>query len=95
MTLHVVAHFAAKPGKLDELKSLLNGLKEPTHQEDGCIVYELYQNTQDPADLTFIEEWESQAHLDAHLATPHVQAALGQIPQLVAAEPKILTYQLA
>jgi quinol monooxygenase YgiN len=95
MTLHVVAHFAAKPDKLNELKSILNGLKEPTHKEKGCIAYELYQNTQDPTDLTFLEEWESQAHLDAHLATSHVQAVLAQLPQLVAAEPKILTYQLA
>jgi quinol monooxygenase YgiN len=69
-------------------------LIEPTRKEAGCISYELLQNKQDPTDLTFVEEWESDAALDAHLATEHIREALSKVPDLVAAEPDIRRYSL-
>ncbi|TNF73803.1 MAG: antibiotic biosynthesis monooxygenase, partial [Acidobacteria bacterium] len=40
-TLRVVARLVAKPDKVDELRTLLTGLLEPTRAEPGCISYEL------------------------------------------------------
>ena len=50
----------ARPGKEDELRALLRGLIEPTRREPGCVTYELLQNTADPTDFTFVEEWSSE-----------------------------------
>jgi quinol monooxygenase YgiN len=36
--------------------------------EPGCVLYELWQDRDQPAKMTILEIWESQAHLDAHLA---------------------------
>jgi quinol monooxygenase YgiN len=93
-TLRVVAHIKAKPGKEDELKRLLCGLIEPTHKEAGCLEYRLYNNKADARDFTFIEEWESDAALDAHLATPHLENALSKMPVLLEGEPDIRRYLL-
>ncbi|MEW6211281.1 MAG: putative quinol monooxygenase [Acidobacteriota bacterium] len=93
-TLRVVARIIARPDKVEELRSLLAGLIEPTRKEPGCISYELLQNRHDPVDLTFVEEWESDAALDAHLATEHIREALAKVPKLVAAEPDIRRYSL-
>ena len=41
--------------------------------ESGCIRYELVAEVSSPETLHFLEEWESQRHLDEHLATPHMQ----------------------
>ena len=50
--------------------------------EDGCHGYEplvdhisnaSFQN-KDPDIIVMLEKWESVAHLEAHLATPHMQA---------------------
>lgn len=93
-TVRVVARVVALSEKVEEVKSVLIGIIEPTRQEDGCIVYELLQNQDDPTDFTFVEEWESQSLLDAHLASPHIAAADSQLDGLVAAEPDIRVYQL-
>jgi quinol monooxygenase YgiN len=62
----------AIPNKVEELKAILLGLIEPTRLEAGVIKYELLQNQSEPTDFTFVEEWESTAALDTHLASPHV-----------------------
>jgi quinol monooxygenase YgiN len=93
-TIRVVARVVALPDQVEEVKSVLLGLIEPTRKEEGCIVYELLQNQADPTDFTFVEEWESQALLEAHLASAHIEEAKSQMDGLVAAEPDIRLYQL-
>ncbi len=93
-TIRVVARVVALPDKVEEVKSVLLGLIEPTRKEQGCIVYELLQNQADPTDFTFVEEWESQALLEAHLASAHIEEAESQLDGLIAAEPDIRLYQL-
>lgn len=70
--LTVIAWMKAAPGKEDELRAALEALIEPTRQEDGFVNYDLHQAEDDPGKFFFYENWESGAHLDAHLATPHL-----------------------
>ncbi|BAZ30024.1 antibiotic biosynthesis monooxygenase [Cylindrospermum sp. NIES-4074] len=93
-TLRVVARINALPDKIEALKAVLLELIEPTRQETGAIKYELLQNQADPTDFTFVEEWESDQALNAHLATPHLQAAVAKLDGLVAAPPDIRLYYL-
>ena len=74
-TLKVVAIAETSSDKATELKKVCLGLIEPTRKESGCISYELYEDTTNPGRFTFIEEWESQEHLNVHLKTPHLVAA--------------------
>ena len=92
--VRVVAHIVAIFDKVEEVKSILLELIEPTRQESGCIAYELLQNQKDPTDFTFVEEWESQEFLNAHLATPHLTKAAAQLEGFIAAEPDIRVYEL-
>jgi quinol monooxygenase YgiN len=91
-SFRAVARLKAKPDKVDELQELLRGLVGPTRKEEGCLSYELMQNRADPTDFTFVEEWASDAALDAHFATEHIQNALSKVPDLCAEEPDIRTY---
>lgn len=85
--MKVILRLAAKPDKVEELKRILVGLAAPTRQEAGCLSYEIFQNQVDPCDFTFVEEWASEAALDAHWAAPHVQDALARGVPLLAAQP--------
>ena len=78
----VVGSFTARPGKEAEGLAAFEELVEPTHAEDGCILYALHRGTDDPARLAFIERWESREALDAHLASPHIQAILERAEDL-------------
>lgn len=93
-TLRVVARLVARPEKIDEVRSLLSALVEPTRAEPGCIAYELLHNKQDPTDFTFVEEWTDTDALYAHLHTPHVREAIELVPDLLAGEPDIRSYDV-
>ncbi|MBZ0167860.1 antibiotic biosynthesis monooxygenase [Candidatus Methylomirabilis lanthanidiphila] len=90
--VRVVARVVARPGKVEELRAVLQGLVEPTRKELGCVTYELLQNKTDPTDFTFVEEWTSEAALDAHLQSPHLQDARVKLPGLAVADPDIRRY---
>ena len=85
-TLRVVAIITAKDGKEGELKALLESLVAPTTAEKGFISYDLHSNNADPLEFVFIEEWESEEDLNAHLASPHLSDAIAKLPDLLAAE---------
>ena len=93
-TIRVVARITAIPEKVDEVKAILIALVEPTCQEEGCIKYELLQNSTDPTDFTFVEEWTSKAALDNHLASTHIAIASDQLEGLITTEPDIRLYKL-
>ena len=93
-SLRVVARAVARPDKIDELRSVLLPLIEPTRQEPGCIRYEMLQNNSDPTDFTFVEEWESDAALDAHLETDHFREVAAKLPDLIVGQPDIRRYSV-
>ena len=93
-TLRVIAKVKARPGKANELLTLLSTMIEPTRKEPGCISYSLLQNKEDPADFALIEEWQNSTALQSHFATKHFKDALVKLPNLVAAEPDIQRYHL-
>jgi quinol monooxygenase YgiN len=93
-TLRVVARVKARPDKVNELRSVLSSLVEPTCKESGCLSYKLLQNNEDPTDFTLLEEWQSNAALESHFATKHFKDAVAKLPNLVAAEPDIRRYHV-
>ena len=90
----VVARVTARAEQVETLKSLLLALVTPTREEPGCISYQLLQNSANPTDFTFLERWESQATLDAHLASPRIQQALADAAQLLSEDLDMRCYTL-
>jgi quinol monooxygenase YgiN len=78
----VVGSFKAEPGKEAEALEAFKALVDPTHAEDGCVLYALHRGADDPSRLTFVERWASREQLDAHLKSPHVAALLERAPEL-------------
>jgi len=93
-SIRVIARFAAKPDRVDDVSRILTALIEPTRKETGCITYELLQNKNDPTDFTFVEEWTSKTALDQHLATEHIGNCVAQIGEHVEANPDIRIYKV-
>ena len=92
-TITVVATCQARPGKEAALKKALIGLVAPTRQEAGCLNYDLHALPEDPAKFLFHENWTSQAHLDAHLQSAHIQALLPRVDELAVAMPEITIWE--
>lgn len=80
--LTVIARVRAKAGRQARLRQELQRLLAPTRAEAGCISYDLHQSQTDPALFVFYENWKSQADLDAHFETAHLQAMIKLVPEL-------------
>jgi quinol monooxygenase YgiN len=87
----LVVTFHARPGKEAELRKTLLGLIPPTRKEDGCINYDLHVAPDDPSKFLFYENWTTQAHLDRHAETPHIQNLVARTDELCA-EPLKLNF---
>ncbi len=85
----VIARISAKTETLAELRQILKDLVVPSRAEAGCVSYELFQDNDDPRDFITVENWDDRAAADAHLATPHVAAAIAQAGSLLAQAPLI------
>lgn len=91
--VYVVAKLQARAGKEEVLRKQLEALIEPTKREKGCRRYSLMQDRSNPAVLTMLEEWDTEADLNTHLALPHLQKLFAQLPELLAAPPEIVRYK--
>ena len=92
-TITLVATAQARPGKEKELRDALLGLVAATRKEAGCLNYDLHVSAQDPSKFLFHENWESQAAIDAHMKSPHVQALLPRVDELCMAFPDITAWE--
>jgi quinol monooxygenase YgiN len=93
-TVHVVARFLAKPGKEDEVKTILLALVAPSRREVDCYQYDLLLNPTDPRDFCFVERWGHDAALDQHSQTSHVKTARAQVDDLCEVPPDVRRYRI-
>jgi quinol monooxygenase YgiN len=91
--IRVVAHVTALPGHAAPLRAVLLALLAPTRAEPGCLFYDLHAGDT-PDVFTFIEAWATEADLDRHLQSAHIQQALVDIAPHVANAPDIRRYRV-
>jgi quinol monooxygenase YgiN len=92
-SLTVLARITAKSGMESQVRDVLLSIVNPSRNDPGCLNYDLHQAQENPALFLFHENWTSKSHLDQHLRTPHVQAALGKLGQLLAQAPEITHWE--
>jgi len=62
--------------------------------EAGCHRYELFADAHRTGVFHFIEEWESQEHLDKHLTQPHMQEYFAKTASWRAAPIELTLYEI-
>jgi len=70
--LTIVANIVAHADKIDLVHTELKKLVDITRAEEGCVLYDLHQNNDNPAHFMFFENWESRALWQTHMAAPHL-----------------------
>ena len=75
--LTVIAEIRTRPGQ-HHRQAVLDQFAKITPtvlQEEGCHGYApLVDHAASPDSIVMVEQWESVAHLEAHLQTPHMKA---------------------
>jgi quinol monooxygenase YgiN len=90
--LTVVAEITAKPGREEELRSVLTSVVPLVRAEEGCVQYDLHVNTKDPASFLFYETWKDADALKCHAGSAHMRAFGAKAADLVSGPARILTY---
>lgn len=92
--IKVVAKCIAKKDKIEKFKTTAEDLINKTRQETGNISYGLYQDTDNPQILTFIEEWKDQQALDLHIKSDHFERIVSKLNKLQTTKTKVNVYKL-
>ncbi len=83
MILHVTARFVSRDDSREQLKTQLIALAKYIQADKGCNSCTLTQSTTTPNDFLLIEEWQSQAALDTHLAEDEIKNAVKESEPLL------------
>lgn len=89
MPLPVVAVITAKPGSEGVVRDALEKLVGPTRAEQGCLSYDLYVSTEDPATFITVESWRGPADVEQHMASDHIAATFAAAGDALANPPAI------
>jgi quinol monooxygenase YgiN len=79
----------------DELVRVGQAVAQASRAEEGCIGYRIYQDTENPDEFVFVEEWESDEALRRHFATSHVAEFMQAITATLAAPPDVKFHKVA
>jgi quinol monooxygenase YgiN len=72
----------AKPGKEDELESLLRNMTVPCRSEPGNLRWDLWRDRNDAATFVVDELYKDAASVEAHRATQHYKDYASKIGDL-------------
>lgn len=78
----IMAILAARPGKAEELRDLLDDMVVASRAEPGNLRYDLWLDRTASDRFVLDELYTDQAAVDAHRATPHFQTYLTKIADL-------------
>ena len=91
--IHVVARHVARPDTVDKVREILSGLIPLSRAEPGCLKYDLFQNTSDPTDFTFMETFANEAALAIHASAPYIASLSRQLGPLLAQPSDVRVYR--
>lgn len=91
----VVARASTDASRRAELIRVSERVAVASRAEAGCLGYRIYEETERANEFVFIEEWEDEAALQAHFATPHIAEFMGSIMATVTSTPDIQFHTIA
>jgi quinol monooxygenase YgiN len=91
----VVGRVTTDDEKRERMIEVAQTVARASREEAGCINYRVYEDTEQPNDFVFVEEWADDAALQAHFATPHIAEFMGSILEAIVGAPDVNFHQIA
>lgn len=70
-TISVITRMKVKKGVIDVFLKNVQPFLTETHKESGCVLYDVYQNTQEKSFIIFHEVWTGQPAINSHISSAH------------------------
>jgi len=92
----VVVHSHIQEEHLEKFKELTTKNAEASRREDGCVRFDVLQQTEDPTRFTFVEIFKSREDGARHLETSHFKKWLEEaVPLMVEPRTRILYHDVS
>jgi quinol monooxygenase YgiN len=91
----VVGRVTSDAEKRDQLIEVAQAIASASREEDGCIDYRFYEDTEQPNHFVFVEEWADQAALERHFGTPHIDTFMRSVPATMTKQPDVMFHTVA
>jgi quinol monooxygenase YgiN len=88
---HIICTVRAKAVHRAEVAQLLLELVAPARLEDGCLYYDVYQDTEDADAFRIVDGWASEQAVAAHLEHPNVPRVVDRLLPLLEQPLQLVT----
>jgi quinol monooxygenase YgiN len=86
----IVVKQPVKPKYADDFPQLVAEFTAATRAEPGNISFDWFRSVEDPNLWLLVEVFRDTEAGQAHVASPHFQAAMTQLPELLSGIPEII-----
>jgi quinol monooxygenase YgiN len=91
----VVGRVRTDAEKRADLVRIAQAVVTASREDEGCISYRFYEDTEIANDFVFIEEWENDEALRQHFATAHIAEFMRAVPAALIAPPDVSFHTIA
>jgi len=89
----VIGSVVVQPGRLREAIALSQEHVARSRKEPGCKAHAVYQDTENPDRLVFVEQWSDQAALAQHFKVPASRAFVKALSASAVGAPSMTIYE--
>ena len=91
----VVGRVSTDPAKRARLLEVAHEVAAASREEDGCNSYRVFEDTEQPNEFVFVEEWDTEEALQQHFRTSHIAEFMQAIPGAIVGAPDVRFHQIA
>ena len=91
----VVGRVSTDPEKRDRLIEVAQKVARASREEAGCAGYRIYEDTEQPNEFVFVEEWNDEDALQQHFRTAHIEEFMGSVLGAITAPRDVKFHQVA
>ena len=91
----VVGRVKTDAEKREELIRVAQKVASASRAEGGCVRYGIFEDTENPNEFVFVEEWEGDEALQQHFRTGHIAEFMGAIPGAIVGAPDVKFHTVA
>ena len=89
--IFITAKFPVLPEHAEAWPEISRTFTEATRAEEGCLWFEWSRSLDDPSEYVLVEAFRDGDAGAAHVGSEHFRAAQAELPQYLAATPKIVS----
>jgi quinol monooxygenase YgiN len=79
----------------EEALEMVRDLVVASRAEDGVLDYRATTDVEDPDTLRFVEQYEDEAALQAHLETDHYERFERALPEWLSGHPDVVQFEVS